>query len=330
MRLLSDFSPHVVKLGANADPRIFRFARFSSGELRTLPADLFPMGAFLKPNRPMANYVSRELARGSCQTPHYTPYKVADMSASPWPVPAADHTAALAKWKVGKKASKPGDRPMPCRDWISYRSRSMVAADLCADWAPFGGWAAHLNNLSVIPHCATAESVAAAIAYDSLLSARLGGLARARANRTAGAVDFMDLLSSEQQRVRIQAVAHAPESPRPPAPDVTKSPTKAPPVDPKAPNKRAWIPNQLYFPQLAAEEKASDAAAAAGPASAAATARAPSPDRSRRRSRARPLAARKLVVPHRVIRGSLLGVLNAVVSRFPPFLLSAPKATAPR
>ena len=66
----------------------------------------------------------------------------------------------------------------------------MITADLCDDWLPFGGLAAQLNNLSIILHLATTESIAVALAYDSILPAHLGELARA--NRTTGPVDFMD------------------------------------------------------------------------------------------------------------------------------------------
>ena len=59
----------------------------------------------------MANYVSRELARGKCQTPSYTPYIVADFPAAPWPPPSAEHTAAITKWTSNKQAPKPGAQP---------------------------------------------------------------------------------------------------------------------------------------------------------------------------------------------------------------------------
>lgn len=138
------------------------------------------MGAFLTPNRRMANYVSRELARGRFQTPSYNPYIAAGTSASPWPVPAADHTNALAKWKDDKQASKPGARPMPFRAWISCRVRFMIAADLCADRPPFGGLADQINNLSIILYLAATESIGVALSYDSPLSAHMEELARAR------------------------------------------------------------------------------------------------------------------------------------------------------
>ena len=51
-----------------------------------------------------------------------------------------------------------------------------------------------MGNFSTLLHLAAVESIAVAFAYDSILSAHLAELDRARADRTAGAVDFMDLL----------------------------------------------------------------------------------------------------------------------------------------
>ena len=94
------------------------------------------MDAFLKPNRLMGYYVSRELARGKCQTPSYTLSIAADMSDAQWPAPSAEHTAASDMWRANKQASKPGAHQMPFRAWILYRIRSMATADLCDAWRP--------------------------------------------------------------------------------------------------------------------------------------------------------------------------------------------------
>ena len=105
----------------------------------------------------------------------------------------------------------------------------------------------------------------------------------ARANRTAGALDFTDMLSMEQQRFKIHAIAQADKSAQQPA--VPKVATKAVTEVPKATNKRPWMPKKQYLAQLADEKRAADAAAVAATAacSAADPARAP----SRRRSRSR-------------------------------------------
>ena len=65
-----------------------------------------------------------------------------------------------------------------------------LTADICGAWIPFGGLSAQLNNLSALPHLATTGNIANAMAYDSLLPAHLAESARARDERTVGAVDF--------------------------------------------------------------------------------------------------------------------------------------------
>ena len=93
-----------------------------------------------------------------------------------------------------------------------------------------------MDNLSILLHLATVESISVALAYGTILSAHLEELARARANKTAGAVDFMDLLSTEQHRFEIQPIALAAKTA--PHPDVPKVVTKAVTESPKATTRR--------------------------------------------------------------------------------------------
>ena len=87
----------------------------------------------------MANFIGRELARGKIQAPSYTPYIVAEVSVPPWPVPAAEHTLAIAKWPNNRQAEK-ADLPqkLPFRAWLIYRLRFIFAADIGGAWAPLG------------------------------------------------------------------------------------------------------------------------------------------------------------------------------------------------
>ena len=110
----------------------------------------------------MADYVSRDLARGKCQTPSYKPY-ISVVVSVPWHVPSDEHTAAIAKWASNKQAPKPGDQQLPFHTWVLYRLRLMIAADLRAAWLPFGGLAAHLGNISIILQSVTTESIAVAL-----------------------------------------------------------------------------------------------------------------------------------------------------------------------
>ena len=135
------------------------------------------------------------VAKGRLQVPAYTPYIVADVTAAPWPVSSAVHTAALARWKVGRatageKAARP--QPLPLGVWILYRMRfiftaerekgddstPLICRDICGAWSSFGGIAAQFNHLSIVLLLATTENIAPALLYDSLLSAHLEELAR--------------------------------------------------------------------------------------------------------------------------------------------------------
>ena len=67
-------------------------------------------------------------------------YIVADVSVAPWPVPAAEHTLAIAKGPNNRQAEK-ADVPqnLPFRAWLMYRLRFISASDICGAWLPFGG-----------------------------------------------------------------------------------------------------------------------------------------------------------------------------------------------
>ena len=134
---------------------------------------------------------------------------------------------------------------------------------------------------------AAVESIAVAPACDAILSTRLEELARARANKTAGTVDFKDLLSTEKHRFKIQAIALA--SKTAPLPAVPKVGAKAVTEVPNATTKRPWMPKKQYLAQLAAEKKAAEAAAVAAAATSSTSAPLrPLSNRRRTRSRSRP------------------------------------------
>ena len=68
LQLLSHFSPHLLKPRANAKDPPFEEAVLPE-KLKAYKADLSHLGAFLKPNQLMANYISKELARGKRRCP---------------------------------------------------------------------------------------------------------------------------------------------------------------------------------------------------------------------------------------------------------------------
>ena len=104
---------------------------------------------------------------------------------------------------------KPAKGKMSINIWMLYRRRFIFTADLFGAWSIFGGIVAQFNNLSIILHISTTECIAAAPLYDSLLSAHLEELARARKARSASQVDFAEPLAVGQTRFEIQAAAQA-------------------------------------------------------------------------------------------------------------------------
>ena len=93
-QILSHFSPNRANRRTRSKGPIFGEVALP-GSLRNYPYYRSTLGAFLKPNQPTANCISRELARGKLDIPSYTPYIVPDLSGPgpPWPVPIAEHSA---------------------------------------------------------------------------------------------------------------------------------------------------------------------------------------------------------------------------------------------
>ena len=158
--------------------------------LRSFPQ----MGAFFKPNHLMADFISRELARGNLKVRIYTPYIVAAVSMAPWPVPSAEHTAAAVNWKANRQEAKAvkavNRQPSPFNSWMMYRVRFIFTSDLFGAWAEFGGLSAHLNFLPILLRIVTTESISSALLYGGLITTHMEELSRSRANRTAGLADF--------------------------------------------------------------------------------------------------------------------------------------------
>ena len=211
MQLMAHFAP-VLKQRVNPKDPPFDEVVFPA-MIPEYKADFSCLGGFLKPNQLMANYVSKELAKGRLQVPPYAPYIAADVAAAPWPVPTAEHTNALAKWEFGRatagqaKAARP--QPLPLNAWVLYRVRFMFTSDICEAWRSFGGIPAQFNNRSIISHLTSTENIDSSLLYDSLLSARLEETDRARAERSTDAVDFDMLLSAGPTRFKLKAVAQA-------------------------------------------------------------------------------------------------------------------------
>ena len=252
MQLLSYFPPGRPQSRQREWPSLRR--NCPPRKLRRYSSYLSALGSFFKPNQLMANFISRELARGEIHVPGYTPYIAADVSVPHWPVPASAHTLAITKWSNNRQAERAGiPQKLPFQAWPMYRLRFVAAAAICGAWAPFGGISAQMSNILFLRQLETTKNIDTAMAYDTLLSDRLAESARARAERTAGAVDFAELLSTGRARFKVQAVAHCVRAPNGPP---VKNPTNHKPGD-KPDTKRVWLPKKEYSAMLAADEAAS-------------------------------------------------------------------------
>ena len=77
MQLFAHFRPLSAKKRANTkDPSYEELA--IPRRLAEYSVDLRNLGGFQKPNHPMVNYVSKELAIGKLKIPIYTPYIAPD------------------------------------------------------------------------------------------------------------------------------------------------------------------------------------------------------------------------------------------------------------
>ena len=269
MQIFSHFAPVVVRQRLNAKDPSFEELVIPQ-KLAQYTADLKGLGGFLKPNQPMVNHISKELAVGKLKVPSYTPYIVPNLAEAPWPVPSAEHRTALSKWGSNRQAARSANpQALPLNAWILYQLRFIFAADLCGAWSTFGGISAQLNRLSVVLHIATTESIGTALTYDQLLKSHLEELARARANGTAGAVDFAALLSTEQHCFKLQAVHQHAKPVKDPV--VKKEKEKE-----KKEKKKDWLPKHEFLKKLAEDRRQNAANATSSDAK---------PGRSRSRSR---------------------------------------------
>ena len=166
MQLFSHFAPVVARQRLNAkDPSFEELA--IPKKLARYTSNLSGMGGYLKPNQPMVNYISKEIAVGKLKAPSYTPYIVPNPAEAPWPVPSAEHRTAVAKWTTNRQASRAANpQALPLSAWLLYQMRFIFSADLCGAWSTFGGLSAQLNHLSIVLHLATTEAIGTALTYD--------------------------------------------------------------------------------------------------------------------------------------------------------------------
>ena len=134
---------------------------------------------------------------------------------------------------------------LPFAAWAIYRMRFIFTADICGDWASFGGLAAQLNGLSVVLNIAATDNIQTALINASLLPNHLGELSRPRAESTAGATDFSSLLATEQLHFKTQAASHADG-----AASKGGKPIEEVPNGKKKKQKQPWAPRKEYLDQL--------------------------------------------------------------------------------
>ena len=201
----------------------------------------------------VANFISRELARGEAQAPTYTPYISDDAGAAPWHVTADEHSMAITKWPTNGQARQ-ADRPQKLhfRAWLMYRISFIFTADICGAWLPFGRISAHMNNVSALlrPFASQSPKTSPYLLLTTTPCLPNWMSLRERAEWTFGAADFADLLPSGHARFKAHAVAQCAKPAVPPV-KVTNA-WGPPPVSKTGAPKRVWRPRMkslgIYLP----------------------------------------------------------------------------------
>ena len=84
-------------------------------------------------------------------------------------------------------------QPLSMQQFLLYKWRFVIAADICSAWKDFGGIAARINFIALLTNMSIVDNPFVAMKYDEALNNRLANYAR---ERTPG-IDYPSLLSME-------------------------------------------------------------------------------------------------------------------------------------
>ena len=148
--------------------------------------------SILKPDQKMCNAISEIIANAANVQPPFEPYVVVDVKKLPWRVGNDEHDKSIDAFE--KKMKKFNTtQPLSMQQYLLYKWRFVLAADMCRAWERFGGIASQINNIAIIANISVIDNVYVAIKYDEALSARLAAFARERTPD----INYASLLSVE-------------------------------------------------------------------------------------------------------------------------------------
>lgn len=145
------------------------------------------------------------------------------------PVDAIDHSQAPARRPSARQANRSASPfALPFHEWAMYVLRFIRTDELCGGWSAFGGIDAHLNQLPIVVHLVTTESIPIALSYDFAIRSNLFELPRGRAEQASDPAVFSDILPTAHRSFNIQAARVKSPYPQPkkhpPAPAAPQSP----------------------------------------------------------------------------------------------------------
>ena len=161
-------------------------------QLKDYTISLSSIAGVIKPDQRMCNAICEIIATAANTQPTYVPYVVACYRSAPWIVPSADHEKALIAFDK-KMKNFHSVQPLSMQQFLLYKWRFVIAADICSAWKDFGGIAARINFIALLTNMSIVDNPFVAMKYDEALNNRLANYAR---ERTPG-IDYPSLLSME-------------------------------------------------------------------------------------------------------------------------------------
>ena len=153
----------------------------------------FPnIATVLRPDQKMCNAISEIIASAANVQPPFEPYVVVDVKKPPWRVGKDEHDKAIDAFERKMKKYNT-TQPMSMQQFLLYKWRFIIAADMCKAWDRFGGIASQINNIAIITNMSIVDNPFVAIKYDEALSARLAAYARERTPD----INYASILSAE-------------------------------------------------------------------------------------------------------------------------------------
>ena len=140
----------------------------------------------------MCNAICEIIATAINTQPPYSPYVTACYRSRPWIIATIEHERALTAFDEKMKNSRSAQL-LSMQQFLLYKWRFVIAADLCNAWKEFGGIVSQINLIGVLTNMSIAGNPFIAMKYDEALNSKLATFSR---ERTHG-IDYQSLLPNE-------------------------------------------------------------------------------------------------------------------------------------